>query len=94
MYKFYYRLCKSKFDKDMFNLIKAERVFGFSRFKFIIVSLVRCMCMDIECHFYETSASLHLPEVQEMFGSMVVGLKEIICMILIMQALLQDFIHR
>ena len=39
---------REKFDKDTFNLIKAERVFGF---KFVKVSLVNCMCMDIECHF-------------------------------------------
>ena len=40
-----------KFDKDTFNLIKAKRVFGFTRFKFMKVSSVKCMCMDIECHF-------------------------------------------
>ena len=39
---------REKFDKDTFNLIKAERAFEFTRFKFIKVSLVKCMCMDIK----------------------------------------------
>ena len=49
--------------------------------------------MDIECHFYKTSALLHLPEIQEMIGCMVAGLKEILCMMILLQGLLQDFIH-